>query len=41
MEKQALAYLAKGLSFYDTSIKLGITPQEVIAMYAQHRANPK
>ena len=39
MEKQALAYLAEGKSFHDTAMKLGLQPNEVIAIYVKDRAS--
>jgi DNA-binding CsgD family transcriptional regulator len=38
MEQEVLAYLAKGKSFYETAIKFGLEPKEVIAIYATYRA---
>lgn len=38
LEYKTLSYLAEGKSFYDTAIKVGLEPKEVIAIYVAHRA---
>lgn len=39
MKETALAYLAEGLTFFQTAEKMNTTPQEIIKIYVEHRAS--